>query len=159
MTAQNKFVVALGVISGVFLLALTLVASANIVGRTFGYPVPGTYEIVAWLAALSMGTGVAYTQAHEGHVNIDFLLNRVSVRTRAAIQVVIYALSAIMFAILVWKLYEYGLGKKASGSTSMTLRAPVYPWIYAMAVVMAATTLILLCQLWGHVKRLLSGVE
>src|SRR5699024_12249698 len=103
---QNKFVIFLGTMSGVLLLALTLVAVGNIVGRTFGHPIPGTYEIVGWLAALSMGAGVAYTQAHSGHVNIDFLLNRVPIRLREGIQVVIYVLSAVMFVILMWKLYE-----------------------------------------------------
>lgn len=159
MNTQNKFVVLLGVISGVLLMALTLVAAGNIVGRTLGHPIPGTYEIVGWLAALSMGTGVAYTQVHEGHVNIDFILNRAPVRIRSAIQIVIYTLSAAMFAILVWKLYEYGLGKKESGSTSMTLRAPVYPWIYAMAIVMAAMTIILIYQLYGHIKQFIAGTE
>ena len=157
MSSQNKFVIFLGTVSGVLLLALTLVAVGNIVGRAFGHPIPGTYEIVGWLAALSMGAGVAYTQVHRGHVNIDFLLNRAPVRLREGIQAIIYALSAVMFAVLVWKLYEYGLDKKESGSASMTLRAPVYPWIYAMAVVMAAMTGIVVCQLCGHVKRLIAG--
>lgn len=159
MSTRNKFVVAIGAISGVFLMALALLTVGNVIGRALGYPIPGTYELVGWLAAIAMGMGVAYTQAHEGHVNIDFLLLRVSVRTKAAIQVFIYVLSVGLFAILVWKLYEYGLGKKESGSLSLTLRAPIHPWIYAMAAAMAATTVILIYQLYTHARRLVTGVE
>lgn len=159
MNAKNRFVVALGVVSAIFFLALMLVTAANVVGRALGHPVAGSYELVSWFTAISMGLGVAYTQAHDGHINIDFLLLRVPIRAKAAIQVVIYVLSTVMFALLVWQLFEFGLGKKAAGGLSMTLKAPVYPWIYAMAVAMAAMTLILLYQLFTHIKRLVTGVD
>jgi len=157
VNTQNKFIVLTGAISGFILMALALLAVGNIIGRSFGHPIPGTYEIIGWLAAISMGAGVAYTQAHEGHVNIDFLLTRVPIRAKAGIQVIIYVLSATMFVILVWKLCEYGMGKKASGATSLTLRAPVYPWIYALGAAMAVTTIILIYQLFRHVMQLIKG--
>lgn len=157
VNTQNKFIVATGAIAGIVLMALALLTVANIIGRSLGHPIVGTYEIIGWLAAISMGAGVAYTQAHEGHVNIDFLLTRMSTRIKAGTQIIIYALSAAMFAILVWKLYEYGLDKKASGSTSLTLGAPVYPWIYALGAAMAVMTVTLIYQLLRHIKRFLTG--
>ncbi|WP_440996534.1 TRAP transporter small permease [Arhodomonas sp. SL1] len=157
MTAlMNLLSRALAVIGATALAGLLGLAVLDILLRAVGYPVPGSYEIIGWLAAVAMAAAVGHTQAHRGHVAIDLLLTRLPARLRDALEAITMLLSIALFALASWQLFQHGVALQASGSSSGTLKAPVYPWVYATATGMAALTLVLTLQLGEHLRGLIT---
>lgn len=131
------------VTGGVALVLMLLVAVLDIVLRTLGAPLPGAFEIIGWLAAASMASALAYTQAHKGHISIRLVLARFPRRARLAMEAATALLAALLFGVAAWQLFLYAYDLQATGSLSETLRAPVYPWVYLVAAGVAALALTL----------------
>jgi TRAP-type C4-dicarboxylate transport system permease small subunit len=147
---------ALAVLAGVALVLMLLLAVVDMVMRTLGWPIPGSYEIIGWLAAISMGAALAYTQAHKGHVAIDLLINLLPVKVRRFTEACVYLLSTLLITAAAYQLFNYGADMQASGSSSETLRAPVHPWVYALATALAVFALVLVKDFVESVRGLFS---
>ena len=70
------------IVAGIALIGVMLLIGSDIVGRIFGYPVPGTYEIVSLAGGLIVGLALPATSRTKGHVSTDFLLEKLSERSR-----------------------------------------------------------------------------
>lgn len=130
-------------VAGIALVAMLFVTVTDIVLRGFGAPLPGAYEIVGWLAAISVAAALGHTQAHRGHVAIDLLIARFPERARLAIEAITSLVAALLFAVATWQLFVYAYDLQLTGSMSQTLRAPVYPWVYLAAAGVAVLSLVL----------------
>jgi TRAP-type C4-dicarboxylate transport system permease small subunit len=145
------------IIAGVALVLMLGVAVLDMVTRAAGAPLPGSYEIIGWLAAVSMGSALAHTQANKGHVSIDLVLASLPGKARLVIEAVVYLLSLLLIGLAAYQLFIYAAGLQASGSLSQTLRAPVYPWVYAFAAAVGVFALVLARDLVGAVAALVTG--
>lgn len=151
--ANNKIVQAMGIIAGACITLDVILICANIIGRTAGHPIFGTYEMVGWTTAIATGFGVAYTQAHRGHVAIDNLTSILPKRWQFVSEVTVYMLSIVTFGLASWKLFEYARNAHHSGSSSISLHFHYYPIVYMVSLAMICMTIILLAQLYGAIKQ------
>ncbi len=114
-----------------FIMFLTV---ADVIGRLFGSPIRGTYEIDGFVGAVIISFALPYTSLKNGHIYVDILMMKMP-RT---VRVVVYAINALvstfLFGIIAWQSAVYALGLKASGEISPTLQMPVYPFIYGVAL-------------------------
>ena len=58
----------LGWAAGLTLVATMLFAVLDVVLRSFGQPVAGSYEVIGWLSAAAMALALGYAQMHRSHV-------------------------------------------------------------------------------------------
>lgn len=142
------------VIAGTALVLMLFLAVLDMAMRTMGAPLPGSYEVIGWLGAISMGAALAYTQLHKGHVAIDLFLNQLPRRARLATEAATYLLSLLLVTVAAYQMFAYAAGQYASGSLSQTLKAPVYPWVYAMAAALGVFALVLARDFLGAVSDL-----
>ena len=71
-------------VAGAAIVAMMLLTCADIVLRYFGHPVPGTYELVSFLAAIAVSFALAHTFAQGGHVAVTLFTDHMPRRGVAA---------------------------------------------------------------------------
>lgn len=144
VSVLRSVVSALGAIAGVAVVAMIVVTCVDVVGRRFGHPLPGAYDIVEILGAITIAGGLPYTTACKGHVAIEFFFQRLSRTGKILVDTLMRSVTISMFAFLTWRFIRYGLEIKASGQGTSTMGWPIFwlPWWFSLCCgVMVLVTL------------------
>lgn len=135
-------------IGGIVVLAMMLVAFLDVVLRyVFNSPLSSSYELIQLAMVLVVYCGLAWCGLAGGHVAINFvgpLLERPRLRWLNAL---VHAAGAILFAAIAWRSGGEALRYFASGETTNMVKAPIYPFMAAVAAgaLLYAAVLGLLC--------------
>jgi TRAP-type C4-dicarboxylate transport system permease small subunit len=124
----------LNFIAGVAVTFMMFLTVADVLLRAGGHPIIGTFEIVALLLALVIGFGIPQVSLDRGHVYMDFLLEKLSKRSRAVMNTFTRMLCLFLFAFIGYNLFNVGARFHASGEVSATIKIPFYPVAYGVAV-------------------------
>lgn len=135
------------VLAGVALIGVMLLIGADIVGRIFGHPVPGTYEIVSIAGGLIIGLALPATSKAKGHVSTDFLLEKISARSRLALTVGTRIIGIFIFVLAGWGMVVMGVRLKTSGEVTAVLALPFFYAAYAIGGAFFVQTLVLLSEI------------
>ena len=147
----------LSIVSGVSLVAMVVVTVGEMVLRMFGHPMAGTVETIGWLAAITTAFALGYTQIYQGHVSIDLLTGRLSSRSQAVLGMLVNLVSAVLFVVMTWKIFEYAGVLRETGSRSETMKVIVYPWVYLVSLGCAGLALALLVGFLKSCREVFSG--
>jgi TRAP-type C4-dicarboxylate transport system permease small subunit len=123
----------LEVIAGVALVALMLLTGCDIVGRTMGHPIPGTYEIVSFAGGLVIGLAMPVTSRVRAHVMMDILVANVSARAAVVFHFVTRIMGIALFLLLGYASIKMGFNLRDSGEVTPTLSLPFYMVTFAIA--------------------------
>jgi TRAP-type C4-dicarboxylate transport system permease small subunit len=134
-------------VAGFALTAVMLLIGADIVGRIFGRPVPGTYEIVSLAGGLIIGMALPATSRARGHVCADFLLLRLPEKSRKVLVIITRLTGMGIFLLAGFGMIMMGLRLKASGEVTAVLSLPFYYATYAIGSAFFVQTLILLSEI------------
>lgn len=129
------------ILSGAAVLALMLLATANVVLRVFHAPFRGTYEIVSFLGAIGVAFALASTQRVKGHIVVDVLSSRYPRPVRRLVDALSAAISALFFGIVAWQVVVWGARIMASGEVSETLKVVYHPFVFGVAAGFGLLTL------------------
>ncbi len=143
-------------IAGSALVAMMTLAVINMFLRAFYVPFGATWEVVAFLTAITTAFALSYAQLHKVHVSIDLVVRHFPPRTRAILESITHFLSICLFGIAAWHLYLYAGRVQAQGVLSETLRIPFYPLIYAVSVAFVSFTLVLIAD---FIKTLIGVIK
>jgi TRAP-type C4-dicarboxylate transport system permease small subunit len=155
LDSLNRYVnQALAWFAGLLLLAMMLFTVSDVVLRTLGRPVAGSFEVIGWLSAVAMGLAMGYVQLHRGHVRMTLLADRMSRRSQAVVDAVIHLFGLALFVAVGWYVARYGLVLQAAGSLSETLNARVHPWVFVVAAGFAGLALALLLDTLRAILRI-----
>ncbi len=134
ISALRKVVSALGVLAGAAVVAMIIVTCVDVVGRRFGHPLTGAYDIVEILGAITIAGGLPYTTACKGHVAIEFFFQRLSRTGKIVVDTIVRTITTSMFAFLAWRFIQYGFELKASGQGTPTAGWPIFwlPWWFSL---------------------------
>lgn len=135
------------VAGGVALLALTLLATANVGLRIIRAPVSGTYEIVSFLGAIVTAGALGYTQKRKDHIVVDILSDRFPAPVKRTLDGVSHAVTMVLFAIVSWRTFAWGRQLMQTGELSETLKIAYYPFVFVASLGFAALALTLLIDL------------
>ena len=121
-------------VAGTGLALLMFLVAADVLGRyVFNAPIPGGYELVEYLMAIVVPLGVAYCAQQKSHVGVDLVVERLSVRTRRAVDAATQLVTVLLGCILAWQVCVSVPDSYASGLKSSVLGIPVYPFVVAVA--------------------------
>src|SRR5699024_6446236 len=104
---------------------------SDVIGRfALNNTITGTYELTGLALALIIFFSLGRTQMVKEHIDIDFFMKKVSLKTQQIIHLCI-ALFLFIFMILVtWQLYEFAmrtmLGKELSGDLRISLHIFIF---------------------------------
>ena len=132
---------------GASLLALTLLATVNVALRIFRVPASGTYEIVSFLVAIVTAGALGFTQKRKDHIVVDILSDRFPAPVKRALDRVSYALMFVLFSIVSWQTFVYGMRLLQTGERSETLRIAFHPFVFVVCLGFAVLALTILLDL------------
>jgi TRAP-type C4-dicarboxylate transport system permease small subunit len=124
----------LAIIAGTSLTLMMLLTVSDVVGRAFGHPIMGTYEVVGFMLALVIGFAMPKVSLARQHIYMDFLVDRLSKRNRAIMNIFTRILCISLFVLIGYSLFGVGNEYRISGETSPTIRLPFYPLAYAVGI-------------------------
>jgi TRAP-type C4-dicarboxylate transport system permease small subunit len=127
----RKFLLVAG---GVALLALVLLATANVALRIVRVPVSGTYEIVSFLGAVVTAGALGYTQKRKDHIVVDILSGTFPDPVKRALDGVNYAVTTALFAVVSWQTFAWGRRLMESGELSETLKIAYHPFVFFVSL-------------------------
>jgi TRAP-type C4-dicarboxylate transport system permease small subunit len=134
---------------GVALIALVLLATGNVALRLVRVPLGGAYEVVAFLGAIVIAGALGHTQKRKDHIVVEILSGTFPPGVKRVLDGIGYAVSAVLFGIVTWRVFALALTIQRSGELSETLKFPFHPFVYAVAAGFAVLVLTLLLDLVG----------
>ena len=122
-----------------------LITVVNMVLRAVWVPLAGLADGVGLLAAIVIALALVYTQIKRGHVAIDVVMMRFSLRVQAITDSIIYLISMALFGIIAWQVARLAGHYWEIGSISISLWNIVFfPITYVVAFGCALISLVLL---------------
>ncbi len=136
------------------IVAMMLLTSTDVILRLFRHPIPGTYEIVGLLGAVVIAFSLAYTSIEKGHIAVEFLVQKFPRNVQLFITAINDLLSTFLFGLIAWQSILYASDLKQSGEVSLTLQAPIYPFIYGIAAGCGLLCFVLILEFLKSLKRI-----
>jgi TRAP-type C4-dicarboxylate transport system permease small subunit len=142
-------------VAGIGLVAMLALITCDIIGnKVFKSPVPGAIEFVGFLGVIVIACSIAYTQVINGHIEVEFLVRRLSEKAQNVVTCIVSVLGIVLFTIIAWRSVDYGLKLQASGEVSMTQEIPFYPFVHVIALCCVLVALVLAAQLLQKIIRM-----
>ena len=131
---------AMAAVGGAAVAGIVLVTVGDVVGRRFGWPVKGAYDLVRVLGAIAMVCALPLTKAVKGHIAIEYFFQKMGARGRAAMDTAMRLVLLALFGLLAWQFALQGQRFLDSGETTTTLHMPMFwvPWLAALACLATA---------------------
>ena len=131
---------AMAAVGGCAVAGIVLVTVGDVVGRRFGLPVKGAYDLVRVLGAIAMACALPLTKAVKGHIAIEYFFQKMGRRGRAATDTAMRLVLLALFGLLAWHFALQGRNFLESGEVTTTLHMPMFwvPWLVAGACLVTA---------------------
>lgn len=139
---------AMQIIAGVCLVFMMILTGFDIVGRAFGHPVPGTYEIVSALGGIVAGLAMPRTSWVRGHVTLDLLTERLSRRRRVVLSTITRLIGSSLFLLMGYSIVCIGLDLQRSQEVTPVLRLPTHLVAYGMGTAFLAVCAVLIVSMF-----------
>jgi TRAP-type C4-dicarboxylate transport system permease small subunit len=137
------------------LLLMMAITCADVVGaKLFLQPVYGALDIVMFAQVVAISYATAYALILGRHVAVEFFVILLPTRLQAVVEFVISFLGLILFALIVWRLAAYGYSLQIGGEVSATLRMPLYPFAYGIALASIPVLLVFLVDMLKAIVRI-----
>ena len=127
-----------------FMILLTV---ADVILRYFRMPIIGTYEMVALSGAIIIGFSLPFTSMMKGHVNVDFLTQKLSPKGIKVFSSITKCLGILLFLIVGWNVVILGMDFHKVGEVTPTRHLPIYPVLYGVGACCFFESLVLLCDM------------
>ncbi len=129
------------------LIGVMLLIGSDIVGRIFGHPIPGAYEMVSMAGGLIVGLAVPGTSRAKAHVSTDLLLARLSGWPKCALIVITRLMGIAIFLLVSYSTLMMGIRLRDSGEVTAVLALPFYYAVLAMGGAFFVQALVLVSEI------------
>ena len=136
------------VVAGIALIGVMLLIGCDIVGRIFGFPVPGAYEIVSIAGGLIIGMALPATSRAKGHVSADLLSGKISAKAGRVLAVATRSIGILVFLLAGCGMILMGIRLRFSGEVTAVLALPFYYAAYAIGGAFLVQTLVLSAEIF-----------
>lgn len=135
-------------------LLMFLVNLLDVLGaKLFSIPLPGSVELISFSQILAIAPAIAFTLILGRHIQVDFIIAQFPRRIQAAISSIASLLSLILFVLILWQSYLYGVSLQRSGEIGSTSFLPFYPFAYVIAFCSIPVCLVLLIEVFRFLNE------
>jgi TRAP-type C4-dicarboxylate transport system permease small subunit len=134
-------------IAKVVLLFSVLLTVIDVIGRSLGRPVLGTYELVAFSSCIVFAFSLPLTSSVRAHIIVDLIMPSLSPATRKIFRLVHKCAGTGLFFLFGSTLIKLGMTLSKAGETSALIRLPFYAAAYAGGVCFLFVCVVLLCDI------------
>lgn len=121
-------------VAGASLLASMLLVVYNAVIRNFMDPLAGTSEIAGILGMMAVTFAMAYTQQQKGNVSVTLLVDKMRPVYRKIVETLLTLITTLFFALVSFKIIEYGLELMETPTFLQTTGITMYPLMILMGI-------------------------
>ena len=147
---------ALDRIAAICIVAMMGVVVLNIVLRAvLGKPLLGTVDYVNILMALTIALGLAYCGLQNGHIAVEFIVEKLSNKRQAVLSLIINLLGLFFWGVSVWYMAAYARNMMATNLLAGTISIPMYPVVYLIAFGLLALCLVLVLKVSDAVRMVI----
>ena len=136
------------VFAGVILVSMMGLTFVDVIGRAFGHPVKGAYDIMCMLGAVLAGFALPRASLQGAHVIVDLVVDRLPGKTQRKMLIVTKLLGTVFFLIGAFYMFLFGRNLIMTNTLTMTLRFPTYPVAFCLAAACLIQCLVLICQMF-----------
>ena len=115
------------ILAGIALTAMFFITLAEVTMRSVSQSIPGTLELISLLGGAVVGLAIPRTSQMNGHVSVDFVLNKMSPRWQNITTGFTRFLAMLFFIFVAWSLLSMGLDYRAAKEVSPSMKLPLYP--------------------------------
>ena len=137
----NRISSGLAGISGIAILIITLIVTADVVMRyLLNRPLLFAGETCEFLLALIIFAGFAYTFQKGGHIRIDLITRRLPSRLRYRMRMATFGTAIIYLIVLTWQIFLFIKECYSFNRASTVLLFPI--WIPQLSMLIGALALL-----------------
>ncbi|HVN97385.1 MAG TPA: TRAP transporter small permease subunit [Syntrophorhabdaceae bacterium] len=133
-------------VAGVALIAVMILSGSDVVGRTFGHPIPGAYELISFAGGIVLGFAIPASVIGKVHVIVDIILQKLPEAPKSVLHVISRLMGAGFMFALGYALVKMAGKFRATGDYTAVLQLPFYPVTYAMGGAFVIAGLILIFE-------------
>ena len=141
---SGKVADGLTLLAGVFLVAMMILACANMILRAVWAPVQGTFELMGFMGAVVAAFSLAFAQRKKAHIAVGILLARFPAPFRRLADAATSFLSCGFFLLCGMETYKWASFLVETGELSETLQIVYHPFVFAAAAGCFALAFVLL---------------
>ncbi len=143
----RKLSIFLAAIAGVVLAFMLIFTLTDVVSRAMGRPILGGFEVISFSGAVAIGFALPYTTLMKSHVLVDFVLEMLSARGRARMEIATRIVSLLLFLWIGWNFFTYGLDLIRTKEVTQMFKMPFYPISFGLAFSCLVQCLALVAQI------------
>jgi TRAP-type C4-dicarboxylate transport system permease small subunit len=134
------------------LLAIGAVTLVDVVGRYFGAPLPGAFELVQLAMIVLVFTALPAVSHRREHVTIDIVQMHLPHRLRRAARALVSIACVAVAGFYAVQLFERGAYLARSSETTYNLQIALAPFAYFIAAMWAVTAVVFVVNAWLDVS-------
>ncbi len=115
------------------LFGMVALTCADVICRFFGRPIFGSVELIGFMGVIAIATALSFTHEHKGHIGVELFVMKLPSKARNFIDLCTGIVTFVLFAVVTWRMVDYGLKIRSSGELSMNLKLPEYVIIFLLA--------------------------
>ncbi len=139
-------------IAGFCIVVMMLLIVSNIILRAvFKQPLVGTIDYVNILIALTIGLSIAYCAVQDGHIAIEFFIDKMPASVAAVIKSMVNLIAVIFWGFAAWYMMGFASSMNANGQVTATSQIPLSPVAYIITLGLMAICLVILSQLVNNI--------
>jgi len=131
------------VAAGIMIIMMLLTVADVLIRYLLGRPIQGTYELTELMQVILVAFALGYCAIQKGHVSVEFLIEYLSPRVKAAVASIVSFLSVGLFAIATWASIAQVKLTWDGNLVSGILRLPISLFVGVVALGSAVLCLVL----------------
>ena len=147
----------LNLLAGLITLAVMFIAVANIVGRYFGYPVPGYIDYMEQAVPAIAILGIAYCQRLGGHIRMDIVIGTLKGKALWIAEFLGVLLMLLITAILIYGSWDHAYRAITLGDSTMDINLPTWPTKILFPILFCILSIRLALHVLAYLKAIRSG--
>jgi len=133
---------------------IMFLVTANVISRFLWKSIPGTLEITQALMVVTVAMMLAYTQSRRGHVNIEFVVDRLPNRVKGVLDIFSLVLAFGFTVLLAWQGWELGLvALYVKDASSSPPYVPYYPAKLIFSIGLSLFCLQFIMDIWQRIAK------
>ena len=132
-------------------LMMLLIVSNIILRAVFKHPLVGTVDFVNILITLTIGLSIAYCAVQDGHIAIEFFIDKMPASVAAVIKSMVNLIALIFWGFAAWYMMGFASSMNANGQVTATSQIPLSPVAYIITLGLMAICLVILSQLVNNI--------
>jgi TRAP-type C4-dicarboxylate transport system permease small subunit len=121
-------------ISGIALVCMMCITLVDVTMRSIGRPIVGSVELISFLGAIAIGFAIPYTTWTKGHILVDFVLEKLSPKSRRIVLTLTRSAGILLFLLAGYNFILYGMDLMRSNQISGAFKLPLYPIAFGLSI-------------------------